>query len=124
MYREKNEKEINNGIRTYCLINMLRSMNNSIIGIWYIYAEIKDGSVINISQNNTVSWEFKSDGTLIIADNDCQSYGAKYTVNDGELTVMGDNSSTAYTIEHMDKNELILQKQGAPQEKVYLRKNV
>lgn len=120
MYNGKNDS-----IRTCCLINMLRSMNNSMIGIWYVYTEDEKGSPAdNMPSADSVLWEFKTDGSLMITDKDSQVSCVNYAVNDGEIIVMRDKLSEIFTAEYTDKDELRLIKLGSPAKKVCLRRKL
>lgn len=115
----------NNSIRTCCLINMLRSMNNSMLGIWYAYTKDEKGSPADdIPSDDTVMWEFKSDGSLMITDKDGHVSCEMYIVNDGELIVMREKLSDIFTVERIDKDKLRLIKLGNPHKKVFLRKKL
>lgn len=120
MYNGKNDS-----IRTCCLINMLRSMNNSMLGIWYVYTkDEKRSPADDMPSDDTVMWEFKSDGSLMITDKDGHVSCEMYIVNDGELIVMREKLSDIFTVERIDKDKLRLIKLGNPYKKVFLRKKL
>lgn len=117
MYNEKNEK--NDCIKTYCLIKMLRSMNNIMNGIWYAYTKEEKNDE---NAENVLLWEFKEDGSLMITCNDGEIRFLKYDVNDGELIVRREDKIDIFSIEQIGKYEVILRKRAIPCETVRLRK--
>lgn len=120
MYNGKNDS-----IRTCCLINMLRSMNNSMLGIWYAYTKDEKGSPADDMQSaDTVLWEFRPDGSLMITDKDGKVSCGIYAVNDGELIVTRDRLSDIFTVERTGKNELRLIKRGAPIVRIFLKRKL
>lgn len=117
MYNGKNEK--NDCIRTYCLIKMLRSMNNIMNGIWYAYTK---GEKNDENADEVMLWEFKENGSLVITRKDGRVCCMKYDVSDGELIVTREDKTDIFVTEQIGKYEVILRKRAIPCKTVRLRK--